>query len=83
MQMLLLFFDSRYLGFFLAPRFLASLYVPSSKESRSLLDKFIFYLLRDEVESSLLEGLLNMKITELQKTVRLLWYAQFSFSKMA
>lgn len=63
-------------------KFLSSLYVPSSKESRSVMNKFIFYLLRDEVESTLLEELLNMKITELSKSVRPLWYAPFFFSKL-
>jgi len=63
-------------------RFLSSLYVPGSKEFRSVMNKFLFYLLRDEVDGPLLEELLNMKIDELPKTVRPLWHAKFFLSKL-
>jgi len=63
-------------------RFLSSLYVSSSKESRSVMDKFLLYLLRDEVDGTLIEEMLGIRVDEMTKSVRPLPHARFFFSKL-
>jgi hypothetical protein len=63
-------------------RFLSSLYVPNSKESSSVMNKFLLYLLRDEVAGILLEQLLTMKTEGISKAIRPLSHAKFFFSKL-
>jgi len=63
-------------------RFLSSLYVSSSKESRGFMDKFLLYLLRDEVDGTLLDEMLGIRVDEMTKSVRPLSYARFFFSKL-
>ena len=63
-------------------RFLSSLYASGSKESTSVMNKFLLYLLRDEVDGMLLEKLLSMKINALPRIAKLP-YAKFFFSRLA
>ncbi|MEM3420694.1 MAG: hypothetical protein QW835_05665 [Candidatus Hadarchaeum sp.] len=64
-------------------KFLSSLYVPGSKESGITLDKFIFYLLRGEINGELIEELVNSKAEGLtrRKPSPILW-AEYFFSKL-
>jgi hypothetical protein len=65
-------------------RFLSSLYVRGSEESENALDKFLFYLLRGEVNGEILEELINLKVEESMKKTKPLpmLRARYFFSRL-